>query len=92
MLERLLQLVAEGGLHSHESLARRLSVSSVMLEAMLGDLTRLGYLSAAVGGCGGGCGHCASKGCLVTAAGRLWALTEKGARAAARVRPPSQTG
>ncbi len=87
MLEKVLQLVAEGGSHSYEDLARQLSVSPPLLDAMLADLVRLGYLRAVNGHCAGQCTGCPLGACAVTAAGRLWVLTEKGSRAAGRPGP-----
>jgi DNA-binding IscR family transcriptional regulator len=87
VIEQLLEMVAEGGIHSYEELVRRLSVSQPLLEAMLEDLSRLGYLSAVQNGCGGHCAGCSASGCSVVGAGHLWILTEKGARAATRLRP-----
>ena len=85
MLERLLKLVAEGGVHSYEELASRLSISPAMLEAMLEDLVRLGYLSPISERCGGNCAGCSIGSCSVTGPGRLWSLTNKGAQAAVRL-------
>lgn len=84
MLEALLRLVAEGGIYSYEELAKQLSIPPPLLEAMLGDLARLGYLRAVDEGCAGHCGGCPVGPCSVAGSGRLWTLTEKGARAAAR--------
>lgn len=85
MLENLLQMVAEGGIHSYEDLSGRLVISQAMLEAMLEDLARYGYLRVVGTGCEGHCTGCAVGGCSVAGPGRLWTLTEKGARAAARI-------
>jgi hypothetical protein len=82
MLDRLLQLVAEGGIHSYEDLSQRLSISQALLEAMLEDLARLGYLRAVGNECAGHCTGCPIGSCSVAGPGRLWSLTEKGARAA----------
>jgi hypothetical protein len=87
MIEQLLQQVAEGGVHSYEDLARHLSISLPLLEMMLEDLARLGYLRLVGDGCAGHCEGCALGGCSVAGPGRLWALTDKGARAAARLNP-----
>jgi Mn-dependent DtxR family transcriptional regulator len=84
MLEGLLQLVAEGGIHSYEDLLRRLSISQPLLEAMLEDLSSLGYLRRVGDRCEGQCSGCAVGGCSVAGPGRIWSLTEKGKRAAAR--------
>lgn len=84
MIDQLLQRVAEGGVHSYEDLAKHLSISLPLLEMMLEDLARLGYLRPVGNGCAGHCGGCAIGGCSVAGPGRLWTLTDKGARAAAR--------
>lgn len=85
MLERLLQLVAEGGLHSFQDLGQRLSVPLPLLDMMLEDLVRLGYLRPVGDGCGSHCSGCAGGGCAVVGQGRVWSLTDKGMRAAARL-------
>lgn len=87
MIEQLLKMVAEGGIHSYEDLAHRLSVSQPLLEAMLEDLSRLGYLRAVQNGCEGHCTGCSVGGCSVVGRGRLWTLTDKGVRAADRLLP-----
>ncbi len=86
MLKTLLALVAEGGAHSIQGLAARLDVSPEMVEAMLDDLTRLGYLRVLGGDCGGQCATCPLGGCAVAGTNHLWSLTEKGTRAATQVR------
>ena len=85
MLEKLLQLVAEGGVHSYDELTNSLSISEPLLEAMLEDLARFGYLRKVGNGCGGQCAGCSMGGCSVTGPGRLWTLTGKGVSAAARL-------
>jgi hypothetical protein len=84
MLEQLLQFVAEGGVHSYEDLTKGLSISQSLLEAMLENLARLGYLRAVGDECGDRCSACPIGSCSVAGPGRLWTLTDKGARAAAR--------
>jgi hypothetical protein len=84
MLERLLSLVAEGGVHSYEDLMGHLSVSQPLLEAMLEDLARMGYLRPVNGGCEGHCTACTIGNCSVSGPGRLWSLTEEGIRVTAR--------
>lgn len=88
-LAALLRLVAEGGVHSYEELAEALSVPLPLLEAMLENLARLGYLRPAEAtcgqdghGCASGSHGCPLGGCSIAGRGRLWILTEKGARAA----------
>jgi DNA-binding IscR family transcriptional regulator len=85
MLQELLQIVAEGGVHSYENLAQRLSISQPLLEAMLEDLGRLGYLRSMGDGCGGKCQACPAGSCSVSSPGHLWTLTEQGVRAASRL-------
>jgi hypothetical protein len=82
MMEHLLKLVAEGGVHSYEELARHLSISQPLLEMILEDLARLGYLRRVGGDCGEHCPACHSSGCAIAGAGQIWTLTGKGARAA----------
>ena len=85
MIEQLLQFLTEGGALSYEDLAKRLSISIPLLEMMLEDLSRLGYLRPVDSDCGTHCASCSIGSCSITGPGRLWALTEKGARAAARL-------
>jgi hypothetical protein len=85
MLERLLRLVAGGGVYSYEDLMVQLGVSQALLELMLEDLSRFGYLRAVENGFGGHCSGCSVGGCSVVVPGRLWTLTEKGSAAASRL-------
>ena len=80
MLEQILEVVAQGGIRSVQELAERLAVSPILLERMLEDLARLGYLRTVDAGCQGSCDGCAMGGCSVAGAGRVWVLTDKGAR------------
>jgi FeoC like transcriptional regulator len=84
-LEQLLKCVASGGIQSYQDLAKRLSVSQPLLEMMLEDLGRQGYLRSVSSGCEGGCAGCSSGGCSIAGPGQVWTLTEKGATAAARL-------
>ena len=86
MLMRLLSLVAEGGVHSYVTLADQLSVSRGLLEQMLQDLARMGYIAPVGGACDTSqCHHCPLSGsCATDAQGNVWVLTAKGAQAAAR--------
>jgi DNA-binding IscR family transcriptional regulator len=86
MLMRLLQLVAEGSVHSYATLAGRLDVSTGLLEQMLQDLARMGYVAPVGGACDTSqCHHCPlGGGCATDAQGNVWVLTAKGAQAAGR--------
>jgi len=83
MLQDLLTIVAQGGIHSYDELAERLSIPQSLLEMMLHDLERLGYLRAVGSSCDRQCASCPIGSCSVAGPRRLWSLTEKGARAAA---------
>ncbi len=83
MLEDLLRQLGRGGVQSYQDLAGALSISEPLLEAMLENLARLGYLRS-VEGCSGSCHGCSVGSCSVQGQGRLWSLTERGLRAATR--------
>lgn len=87
MLDELLQSIGEGGIHSYDDLAARLGVSRPLVEAMILDLVRLGYLRPAIDGCGGS--PACRAGCSLASCSTrpLWTLTERGARAAGRPSP-----
>jgi Mn-dependent DtxR family transcriptional regulator len=79
VLQRLLELVAEGGAHSYADLAQRLGVSEGLLGQMIEDLARMGYLRLVVGGCEARCAGCPlAATCAIGGPTRVWALTEKG--------------
>jgi predicted ArsR family transcriptional regulator len=78
MLERLLSQVSQGGVHSYADLARQLAVSEELLEQMLQDLARMGYLRPVADGCGIHCAGCPqTKDCATGGPARVWALTGK---------------
>jgi hypothetical protein len=84
VLEQLLKTVSEGGVHSYTELARSLGVSEELLEQMVEDLVRLGYLEPVGGVCSSTCEGCPMGGlCAVGGRGQAWTLTSKGSRAAA---------
>ncbi|MBC7258657.1 MAG: MarR family transcriptional regulator [Chloroflexi bacterium] len=81
MLEDLLRLLARGGAHTPDTLARGLGVSRDTLDRMLADLARLGYLEPAAGGCEAKCAGCPSASvCSVGTPQRIWTLTDKARR------------
>lgn len=78
MLERLLELVKQGGVHSYADLARQLDVSEGLLEQMLEDLARMGYLRRVADGCEARCADCSlAETCAIGGPTRVWTLTEK---------------
>ncbi len=85
MLEQLLHLIARGGVHSYQDLAHSLAISHPLLEALLEELGRFGYLRMVGSGCNGNCTACSAGACAVTGPGKLWVLTTKGAAAARRL-------
>ncbi len=79
MLQRLLELVAEGGLRSYADLARELGVSEGLVGQMIEHLARMGYLRPVAGDCESRCTGCSlAKTCAIGGPARVWALTEKG--------------
>ncbi|MDY6877611.1 MAG: FeoC-like transcriptional regulator [Chloroflexota bacterium] len=79
MLNRLLELLRAGGTHRVADLARELETTPALVEAMLEDLTRMGYLKHVGGECGTGCAGCSLAGlCAAGESGQVWTLTEKG--------------
>jgi hypothetical protein len=83
MLEELLRLIGAGGVVRLEDLSRELKVTQPLLETMLNDLDRMGYLRPLESACAGGCAGCSSGGglCSVFGGGKVWVLSEKGSRA-----------
>jgi hypothetical protein len=85
VLEQLLRTVSEGGVHSYTELARSLGVSEELLEQMVEDLVRLGYLEPVGGACSSTCAECSMGDlCAVGGQGQVWTITTKGTRAAAK--------
>jgi hypothetical protein len=58
MLNDLLRLLGDGGIHSTAELARRLGVGEALLNTMTSDLTRRGYLAALDTSCATACDGC----------------------------------
>ena len=83
MLFRLLQVVHSMHAHSLKELAQQLDVSQELVESMIEELARLGYLRPLAEKCGDECSHCAMGGtCAIGGLGRVWVLTELGQRIA----------
>lgn len=83
MLEDLLRLIGAGGVVRMEDLARQLNVTRPLLDAMLQDLGRMGYLRPLEMSCGGDCAGCHAAGglCSVFGDSEVWVLSEQGSRA-----------
>ena len=79
MLNELLDLLRSKGTYRVSELAEELDTTPVMVEQMLEDLERWGYLKRVDASCPGSCKHCPVAGlCAAGSGGRLWSLTEKG--------------
>ncbi len=75
MLETLLAMLRRGGTRRLGDLALELGTTPELVEMMLEDLTRMGYLRPVDGQCGDRCSACPLKGtCAVAGGGRVWAL------------------
>lgn len=86
MLQRLLNLLASGKPQTVSSLAATLNMPEAIIHQMTRQLVQLGYLQES-----GTCSeppaevssHCSDcSGCLLVGPQHIWALTEKGLRAA----------
>ena len=83
MLQRLLGLVAEAGVQSPADLAQGLDVGEGLVEQMLEDLERRGYLQAVTGDSQKRCADCSFAGaCAIGPPMRVWRLTGRGRRLA----------
>jgi len=79
----VLKIVSDGGIRTPKDLARQLDVTEPLVEAMLGDLERMGYLKRIGNSCSGRCQGCESNPiCAISAGGQIWSLTEAGLRQA----------
>lgn len=81
MMQSALRLIADGEAVSSEQLAHRLDVRPEVAREMLLQLARLGYLRPSGGTCQATCAGC-HLGQACFAATQMWALTDKGRRAA----------
>ena len=83
MLHNLIRAIAEGQARSLGELAKQLGVSGGLVEQMLEDLVRQGYLRLTSTECANGCAGCPSATtCNSTQPAKIWVLTEKGHKAA----------
>jgi len=81
MLHKLLRIVCSGGTHNFKQLAQQLGVSEALLESIIDQLVRIGYLKPLDGSCTDSCNGCPMAGtCSVGGLGRVWVLTEDGKR------------
>ena len=76
LMQALLDIISEESLATPALLARRLDVSQALVEMMLADLERAGYLRA-VADDGTRCAGCGLQPTCKTPAPRLWVRTSK---------------
>ncbi|MCD6519231.1 MAG: hypothetical protein J7M05_04840 [Anaerolineae bacterium] len=89
-LQLLLERLAEGPVHTPTGLAQSLGVGPALLEQMLLDLERAGYLKTLKMSCGRACEGCPlRKSCGLFHQGRIWALTPKGFAAVEKGKRPA---
>ena len=73
VLQKLLEVIAKGGVHIYGDLARELEVSQELVEAMVADLARQGYLQLALSDCPSRCPtRPLARTCAVGEPGRVW--------------------
>jgi DNA-binding IscR family transcriptional regulator len=85
VLDQVLRIAAQGGIHTRRELAQRLDVSEELLQQMIDELVRMGYLKPVAGDCDGRCAGCSfAAECAIGGAGRIWTLTGKGVRESGR--------
>lgn len=76
-----MEIVTKGGAHSYAELTRVLGVSEELLERMIEDLARMGYLKPVDARCQGECAGCpAAETCSIGGRSKVWTLTDKGSQ------------
>lgn len=76
MLTELLARLRAGGVRRVADLARELDTTPEMVELMLEELARLGYLRSLEQHCGAACESCRLSGLCAAGGGRVWMLAE----------------
>jgi hypothetical protein len=83
VLVELLQRLVSEEIMTLEDLARRMEISPPLLEQMLQDLMRGGYIEDVASSCDTGCTACQEHSvCALVQGKRIWRLTDKGFRLA----------
>lgn len=83
VLTQLLQLVASGRVQRAQDLATTLGTSIELVDSMVLELVRAGYLERVEVACPRPCGECSERAvCQLGGRVKVWALTEQGRRAA----------
>lgn len=77
VLDRLLEILRAGGTHRAVDLARALDTTPALVEMMMEDLARRGYVKP-VGACPEVCGSCPlTDSCSSAQRGKIWTLLSK---------------
>jgi len=63
MLDKLIEKLQAGGTYSLNDLARELQTTPALVEMMLENLSRMGYIERGDNHCATGCGGCSQDGC-----------------------------
>lgn len=75
----MLRLAAGESTETSAALGRELGVRPELIQQMLDELTRLGYVDAVVPGCSKPCERCPLQSmCLYRRQPRIWVLTDRG--------------
>jgi predicted ArsR family transcriptional regulator len=79
MLNKLLALLNEGGTQRVSDLAQELGTTAELVEAMLEDLERMGYIKSVNGSCSDKCATCPmADSCAAGAGGeQIWTLVDR---------------
>jgi len=78
MLKELIEMLSEGQVHTQRELAKRLGVSQGLIEQMLQDLSRLGYIQRTKKQPGTSCAACPmARLCASEPSERMWTVTSK---------------
>ena len=83
MLEKLLHTISRDGTYRSVELARKLGVSAELLEQMMADLIKAGYLRPVEGCCDDQCcgcsqaGDCGQAGSRSRSKTRMWTLDDR---------------
>ena len=86
MLIKILKSLAKGGRYSNKLMATELGVDESLVQQMIDNLIRMGYIEKEkINSCGDGCGSCSSKGSCGSDTHsieiNIWKVTEKGKKA-----------
>ena len=83
ILIETLRLIASAEVRQPQDLAARLGITVELVDGVLQDLVRGGYLTAVASACHQSCGaRCGRATCSSASIARVWVLTDRGKRVA----------